>query len=134
MKNLKQGALIFAFLIIGTVPFGQNREVKEQLIISGILLSQKDVVGEEKILLYEGENAIGSTISTDLGYFEFELDYDKLYHIVIGSERYKMKWLTIGTNIPDVDREDNHMANLIINVDPRPGNPEYRIVKTLAQK
>ncbi len=134
MKNLKPSILIFTFLLIGTFVFGQNIDEKEQLTISGILLSQKEVVSEEKILLYEGDNAVSSTISTDLGYFEFELDYNKLYHIVIGSERYKMKWITIGTNIPEADREDNHMANLMVNVDPRPEKAEYRILETLAQK
>tara|TARA_B100000809_G_scaffold30391_2_gene26384 strand:+ start:11147 stop:11506 length:360 start_codon:yes stop_codon:yes gene_type:complete len=119
---------------MGAAVFSQNTEEKKQLTISGTLLSQKDLVSDEKILLYEGDNAISSTVSNDLGFFEFELEYDKLYNIVIGSENYKMKWLTIGTKIPKADRANNHIANIIVNIDPRQENVKYTIIKKLAQK
>jgi hypothetical protein len=134
MKNFKKNIILFTFLLIGSVVFSQNTEEKEQLTISGTLLSQKEVVSDEKILLYEGDNAISSTVSNDLGLFEFELEYDKLYHIVIGSESYKMKWLTVGTKIPKADRAKDHIANMIVNIDPRPEKAEYIIINKLAQK
>jgi len=124
MKNLKQGAIISIFLLSTILMFGQ----KEQLTIAGFLISQKEVVTNEKVLVYEGDNAVASTITNNVGFFQISLEYDKLYHIVIGSVRYKMKWVAVSTYIP-VDERDIHLTNLYINIDPRKENTEYAIVK-----
>lgn len=118
MKNLKKCLVASTLLLISFALFANDETLKSGLTLEGVLTCTEKIVPNERIIIYSDDEVVDVIYSDDIGNFNTTLEFDKKYVLLVGKEKYAMKWIEISTEIPVKYRQENHKVLFYINLEP----------------